>query len=663
MPLSYEATVLSKTPIAFYRLDETSGTVITDLSGNGYDGEYFSVAVKGQASPIETDPASYAVSDRVGLAPAPAPVNAFSWGGWGYYDSTNPGGSTIVSRNGQFGLPGSNMVNIDHGNGIITARINIDANPFVFYDLSYALGANTGWYRVLVTRSTNVMRLYVNGFLRDQRTDLAVGPMTNAAYLSGGGFGWKLGCSGDSGNLAGGVATDEIDLYDYALTAGDELEIYESALNRLLTSATIKVLVQVILDTDAPEPIDFPFAHNWADPISGSERVITEHLSWKTHANQSEPDYQQRVNARPHGPRRALEYAVTPTSALAKAAFQRTLWQPAQVFRLPIWTDWVGLDATANVSDVTLSCDTTLRDFEIGSYCTLATDPYDPATFQSFKITSRTDSQLGITPAVTTTVTNGLVAPVRLACLPAEEAQMEAYVIDRETGVLTFEVLDMEVSSRRVTTYTPATTYQPNGAKPAVEVFSLDSARFDVLEPTPYAIRQRQLGTGALTGNDYYRGLDTATASTIPARVLLGTRQALSEFYGWLQARQGRQNPVWIPSRENDLTFIRGISGTIQRIVAGYSFYNLHYGRRDIQITYADGTVANRRITTVVDNNDGTEDITLNASINANVAKISWLKFCVAPDSFELRFHRDLSTPGGVIVECAWEFSELLTTP
>lgn len=660
---SYEATILADTPVAYWRLDDLTGsTVAPDISGNNFDGSYYADAIFGVASPIETDPASTAISNRVASVPAldsgtlgTGLWDAVTWEGWMYWPV---GGlladtGTLLCRNAQWGVLGG------------------------FEELTTSISPIEGkWHYLVVTRNTNVVRIYVDSVLAAQRTNVPITSMfrsivgiDNNHFKWAGAFAphtadasWLLGVSG-GGNVwaAGGI--DEPALYNYALTALQVRTHYEAAINRLLSRATIQVRVQVLLDTDSPEPVNFPFAHNWTEPISGSERVITEHLSWHTHSNRSEPDYEQRVNARPHGPRRSLEYAITPTTALSKAMFQRALWQPAQQFRLPIWTDWTPLTATANATDTTLDCDTTLRDFEVGSYCCIFTDSYNPATFQWFRITSRTDSQLGVSPAVASTVSNGVVAPVRLACLPNEESSLESYVIDKETGTLNFGILDTQLSARRVTTYVPASTYQPNLSKPAIEVFSLDSARFDILEQSQYAIHQRQLGTSLLTGNDYHRGLDTATSSTIPVRVLIVSRETLSEFYGWLAARQGRQNPVWVPSRENDLTLVAKVSSTVLRIEAGYLFYNLHYGRRDIQITYSDGTVANRRISAVVDNGNGTEDITVASLPSGTITKLSWLRFCTAPDSFELRFHRDLTTTGNMIVECAWEFNEILTTP
>lgn len=655
---TYEATVLALLPIFFGRCNEASGSVMTDISTHAHHGSYFPGVTFGIASPIETDPGSTAVRGAVATIPAANGSlwdlkDAFSWGVWGYYDTSQLLSATghLLNRRGQFGL--THGVQVGFNNGAIQADITLDNGGIGdHFPLSVPVPVDQRWYFIVVTRDGNVMRLYVNGVLVAARTDLTLAEVDYNVD----GNPWYVGRSINTTAFSS-AGTDEVMLFDYALNAGEVLAVWESAINTLNSSATITVRVTVTLDTDAPEPIDLPFVHNWADPVSGSERVITEHLSWRTHTNRSEPDYQQRVGARSHGPLRALEYAVTPTTPRARAALQRTLWQPAQFYKLPISTDWVELTVQADSSDVTLDCDTTLRDFEVGSYVTVWGDVYDPTSSQTFRITSVSDTQLGINPAVTTALPIGSqLMPTRLACLPDESSTFDSYTIDKETGALRFEILSTELSTRRVTTYVPASTHQ------SIEVFSLDSARFDILEQTQYQIQRRQLGTGLLTGNDYYRGIDTIAPVTIPVRVLLVSRGTLSEFYGWLEARQGRRNPVWVASADNDLELVANLGGTIKTI--GYSTYNLHYGRRHIQIAYADGSVTNHKITGMVDNGDGTETLTLSGGLGVSaITKISLLRLCVAPDSFELRFHRDLTVAGGMVVECAWEFTELLTTP
>lgn len=671
--MTYASEVISDTPLLYYRLDQvgfgTDSETVPDLSGNGRDatltfsGDH---AAWGHPSPIETDAASkefwgytnagiygFSGTSRIGKATESAiePTGDFTVEGWlRPMDNIPLAGDFIM-----FGKSGSCGVLLTFSGGTRMGGFVIDSAGTLFkaVDTSFLVTDYIGTsFYVRVERLGNALAFYVNRTLRATTTITSGLPtkVSGSDFVIHANSGFYLN-----------ARYDEIAFYDYALGNARGVVHYEAALNTLNSSATITVRVPVSLDTDSIEPINFPFAHNWADPIGGQERTITETLSWKTLNNRSEPDYQQRVNARPRGPLRSLEYVITPTTARARTALQRALWQPATFFRLPIATDWVELTTQASATDTTLDCDTTLRDFEVGSYVTVWRDVYDPASAQTFRITSVTDTQLGVTPAVASTFPIGSrLMPARLACLPDESSTFDSYTIDSETGALKFEVLSTELSSRRVTAYTPVSTHE------SIEVFSLDSARYDVLDQVQYSINRRQLGTGLLTGNDYYRGVDTLAPLTIPVRVLLVSRETISEFYGWLEARQGRQNPVWVPSRDSDLEFVAnlGVFGPDTHIkTRGYGVYNLHYGRRHIQLVYSDGTTAERKITAMVDNGDGTETLTILTPPSGTIVKISWLRLCVAPDTFELRYHRDLTTIGGMVVECAWEFTELLTTP
>lgn len=664
MSLAYQTFKLAQSPALYWRLDKVGaaadGDVISDISGNALHGEariFGSAAPYGYPTAIETDVTSRAML----IYNQPAVSSAF------VERNTN----VLIEATGNFTIEGWFALNI--GTVANAAALFYKRNAFgdaFCYGLRVDTAAkfigqmrdsaNTTWavastisatlgqyYYVVLVRLGNALSLYINGALNATTTITSGLPTLNESG--------KLQLAGQiSGDYS--YQADEVAVTLAALSGPTILAQYEAALNVLHSSATITVRVPVTLDTDSVEPVDFAFTHNWTDPIGGSERPLVETLSWKTLNNRSEPDYQQRIGARSYGPLRSLEYAITPTTARARTALQRALWQPAQFYKLPIATDWVVLTAQANASDVLLNCDTTLRDFEVGSYVTVWRNVYDPSSAQTFRITSRSDTQLGITPAVAVTFPVGSqLMPARLACLPDESSTFDSYTIDSETGALRFEILSTELSTRRVTAYVPTDTHE------SIEVFSLDSARYDILDQVQYQLQRRQAGTGLLTGNDYYRMVDTLAPATIPVRVLLGTRETLSSFYGWLNARQGRRNPVWVPSRDNDLEYVSGSGGSIT--TRGYSVYNLHYGRRHVQFVYADGSVANRKITTMVDNGNGTETLTVASIPGGTVVKISLLRLCVAPDTFQLNFHRDIATIGGMIVECAWEFTELLTTP
>ena len=439
---SWLETVLSFNPVAFWRLDALSGTVMTNSSGNDHHGELYNDSPSdfGLGSPIETDPDSKAMFGRAGFATAsdlPDLSGAHTWIVWMYNDSHGP--MAGIGRNNQWSLSNSNLLGFS-ATDLAATRFSDGAGNNQTLDFSVAPDA---WFMLARTRNTNVGRLYVNGVLRDETTTLSVGDFS----YDGDADLWTVGeSSGPTASFYKSAGVDEAILFDTALTAAQILEIYESALASLPVSATITVRVVVELDTDQVTPVDFPFLPNMADAISGSPQPIVEHLSWRTNVNQSEPDYQQRINAQPYHVERTVEYAITPTSSRARAMMQAALWTPGQTYRLPIAKDWGTLTAQGTAGANTLSLDTTLRDYEIGSHVVVFGSVYEPWTAQFFEITSRTDTQLGITPDVGTTLPIGsTVMPARLAILPEDTLSINSHLIDRETAALQLEILSNRV--------------------------------------------------------------------------------------------------------------------------------------------------------------------------------------------------------------------------
>src|SRR2546427_13175021 len=54
-PPSYRASVLADHPVAYWRLDEETGTVMVDASGNGNDGAYAGAVTLGQPGALASD--------------------------------------------------------------------------------------------------------------------------------------------------------------------------------------------------------------------------------------------------------------------------------------------------------------------------------------------------------------------------------------------------------------------------------------------------------------------------------------------------------------------------------------------------------------------------------------------------------------------------------
>lgn len=669
---TYQETVLADNPVVYLRLDVlgpgATGTTVPDISGNGLDGSQTYTATGGEqswgfSSPIETDGASreFRGWNNAGLIsglsgtnyisvphdPLLQPTTDFWVEEWlrVLHDIPLAGTFLMVGKSGSCGT----MLTFSGGTRIGGFCIDTAGTVWTVHDPTFLVTDHIGEsFHVVVVRQGATLGLYVNGELRNTTTitsGLNTQISSNAFFVH------------PNSSFALDCRHDEAAMGTEALGADRVLAHYEAAKNELLSTATITVRVVVELDTDQVDPIDFPFVHNFAEPLSGSPRPIVEHLAWKTNVLQSEPDYKQRINAQPHHVERTLEYFVTPTSARARAMLQAALWTPGQVYKLPIGKDWGELTAQATAGAGTISLDTILKDYEIGSHVVVWEDVTQPWTAQFFEITSRTDLQLSVSPNVGSTLPTGSpVMPARLAILPEDSLSVDSHLIDRETHALQFEILSTELSSRRDTAYTPAETYL------SLEVFRLERAKVEWVDPSPYQLTRRQEGIGTATGNDYLRAIDTGSPQTVPLRVLLPSDAAISEFYGWMDARAGKVNPVWIVSEESDLEVIARTGTTITANHIGYAaHYNAHSARRHLAFKKTDGSTVYKIITAAVDNGDATETLTVaSPPALADIVKTSFLKLCTAPDQFELTYHRNGS---GFIGECEFVMMELLTTP
>ena len=648
---TYQEEVLVDNPVFYARLNDITGsTVMTDLSSSGSNGAFYGDAGFGLSSPIETDPSSKAIAFHVGYVRVDdESLSAFTWEAWGLH--TSSGGGALITRGGQLGLGSSNYLAIDGHTA--TAQISISGSGS--FTLSYALGSSVGWYHLVVTRNGTVIRLYVNGVLRDEKT---AADGVGTGDLAGFGIppdgtnpsGYTYIGTGQTADVFASPGTDEPAIYATALSAGRILAHYEAALAVLPLRATIVINLGVELNTDQVIPVDLGFPHNFSATFGDQNIPIVEELEYKTNVNQSQPDYQQRISARPHGPLRTLEYHLSPTAGAARSRLQGSLWTPGQFYCVPVWSDVGSLTGTATSGTNTLSLDTTKRDYEIGSYVGIASDLQNPGTYQFFKITAISDTQLTLDQNIATTVASGSpVFPARVASLSDDSLSVKSFAADHEDGMFRFELIESELSTRRITEYTPSTTYL------STEVFTLESAKVQFLDDRPYDITRRIQARG----RDYQYAVDTGSPQVFPVRFLLTSVAARSEFYGWLDARQGKLNPLFVSSKEKDyIATARPTTTTLTVTKAGFS---LHQGRRHIEILRTDGAVVRFTLGSITDNGDGTETLGIPSGsfpMAADISRISFLRYCVlATDTIRIQHYK------GNVSECGLSFRELLTSP
>lgn len=222
---SYAATVLADAPLAYYRLDEPTGTVAHDASGRGHDGSYGANVVRGAAGLL--------TGDSDGAA-------TFSGGAWSLAGVvTVPPSLTLEPetaltvelwmRQTVYNLDFTALV--DYGDA---PNLTVDS-PYaaVLYNKAFGLylwsrqagsasapdfhtvtqpALNTT-YHVVISYDGTAIRLYVNGVLESTRP--FSGPI---AGYGGSGLGIGGSAAGGNGDLVFAGTIDEVAIYGTALT-------------------------------------------------------------------------------------------------------------------------------------------------------------------------------------------------------------------------------------------------------------------------------------------------------------------------------------------------------------------------------------------------------------------------------------------------------------
>lgn len=629
--MSYPAVVLSKNPFLYLRLDELSGTTAADASGNGYDGTYFAEALLGQTSPIETDASSRAVKNRVcKVLTAPAPVNSFSWAGWILYSEDLFIAGGLVCRDGQIGSNGSNFLGVDAGSA--RAMISTEGTNETTFGLSWPLPA-FGWYRLCVTRHLNVMKLRVNGVLRALREDLPTGPITSASFLNGGGGnGWKVGVTGDTGNVWQSVGTDEVDLYDYPLPDADDLEIYEAALLNppVFLRADLHLNAYISGDFAAP-PALLPFRPNWEAPIK-------ETLSWLTDVLPARQDYEQRAAVRMR-PRRSLEYDFTLLDNTERRLFKAFLFaNKKRAIYIPIVTDEVSLTADAPASSSALDFVSTNFDFNDDGALAVYKDE---RTFEVATIDTVGASSTSLTAPTSESWTVQTARVIPLARAIAETPIRINRVTDSiEEATVRFQILpeDVPLAPHRLGTYSPR--YTLNGVE-VFDPFVLGPNNWE--EDGKGSVSIRATDAESVAGIFSRTPWDTAPREITSYSFFLDGRDEIAMFLAWWWNMEGRTKPIWVPTLQEDFKFVSATTGQI--VVEDHEqteLYLWHESRRDLAIVYTDETMAFRRITSA--QASGSNDVLfLNADVSpTNLWFVSFLKLSrLNEDTIDLVWHTD----------------------
>lgn len=219
---NYDATILADGPVAFWPLNETSGTTATDTTGNGHSGSYVGTAgtnyTLGQAGIGDGETAVLfdGSAGYVDVATVPTTVtNTWSLEAWIKLSTTSGlGNDLLVVANGKDASPGA------FGMGLSTGNMEVGPREVAAYSGGTAeegLGAvvnDTSWhYIAIVCNGSGSTQAYLDGTAtgsaKSQSYTVPTGSLFIAAYEQSSGTPYRV--------FPGTIAKAAI--YNKALTA------------------------------------------------------------------------------------------------------------------------------------------------------------------------------------------------------------------------------------------------------------------------------------------------------------------------------------------------------------------------------------------------------------------------------------------------------------
>lgn len=251
---THQDTVLGYSPVAYWRLSESSGTVASDISGNGYHGTYGGGITLGAAGALTNDsdtvPSFDGANDRVQIADG----NAFTFGTSTFSISAWVRFNNIAGANERILVGKMEYVGNQREWALVKCGTNVDSHCLTPNTLTFmassslsdglqlssisssTIVASATWYHVVATSNAGAATIYLNG--------VSNASGTIAATMANGTAPVYLGMMFDPANigaLSGNL--DEVAIFNTALTPAQVTALYQSGLgtygSTCTTSSTI----------------------------------------------------------------------------------------------------------------------------------------------------------------------------------------------------------------------------------------------------------------------------------------------------------------------------------------------------------------------------------------------------------------------------------------
>jgi hypothetical protein len=237
VPLTrYSSAVVSNSPLAYYRLDQSGGTVASDSSGNSATGTYagtVTYGVSGTTGDGDTAVSLPGASTSYIASPNLTVGSAFTLEGW-----VNPANVVATGQIGEVLLSPSTSASSVFGyipavvGGALASKFIVRMGGATTFATTHTY-ASGQWYYVVYTWDGTTQSIYVNGVL-----DASGGATATSATPAWGGrtyIGVDVGSSTSPNPLQGSI--DDVAVYSNALTAS-QVQSHFSAATPVTPTAT-----------------------------------------------------------------------------------------------------------------------------------------------------------------------------------------------------------------------------------------------------------------------------------------------------------------------------------------------------------------------------------------------------------------------------------------
>jgi hypothetical protein len=246
-----------------------------------------------------------------------------------------------------------------------------------------------------------------------------------------------------------------------------------------------------------------------------------------------------------------------------------------------------------------------------------------PFSYELVRVASLTGSQLNlVAPLASSRAAGTVIAPARRARMDSAEP-LRHFSRAVSSARLHWTIEEFPGTAGTVL------------AGPSLAMSTYQSLRVLEEMPQPADAQDEQLERRLLVGDEtlgirtVYVG-DAAPAASRSIELSCTSRALAYQVLGFVYERLGRVVPFWMPSWYQDLEMsVDGASGNqfIRVLEVGYAarMFSGTGARRHIRLRHPDGTKIDRKVTSAVNNGDGTETLSLDATLGQAVPRSLWV--------------------------------------